>query len=76
MSSPTERKNWGQIMQQLSEIGYSTRRIAMILNVPASRVQQLNRNHEPRHWFGEAILELHEKRYILLRHQHTTIASS
>ena len=66
MNAHIKKTNWQQIVAQLAEVGYSTRRIARILNVPASRVQALSRNHEPRHWFGNAVLDLHEKRYTLL----------
>ena len=70
-----ERVDWRKIMRELSSVGYSIRRLAMIIDVPPSTIQNLSRGHEPRHWLGSVVLTLHEKHYGL-SHPNTSTAAT
>lgn len=49
---------WGQMLDDLANAGYSTNRVATLLGVDWSTVENW-RKGEPRHSFGQALIDLH-----------------
>lgn len=52
---------WGAIVDDLYRRGYTDYRIGQILGVDAATVGAWHKGSEPRHSFGEALIELHTK---------------
>lgn len=62
---PIEIPNWKQLLIDLSNSGYSIRRMARIMKIPSTSLQAMKKGHQPRYHIGLAIIKLHEKRHNL-----------